>query len=159
MYSSIHSSPLDADVPDQAISLITTDRDGSAVRVAVGVDDGVGVLGSVVVGVAVNVGEFVEDGEGVAVGVAVGLATQSELAALGLPRIGSPLASWPLTVMPSFVPQAEGLSGTIPDLSIDAREPGSPSGQVPPERLAVSTLSPEGPKSDKVSPLFPRAPE
>ena len=124
--------------------------------VRVAVRDGVSVLVGVLIDVDVEVGEFV--GDGVVVGVAVGLGNQTELAAFGLPRMETPLASCPLMVLPSFVPQAEGLSGMIPNLSIDARVTASPTGQLPPEIFAVSTVSPAGPSKCRVSPLLPKTP-
>jgi len=126
------------------------------VAVSVGVSDRVNVLVGVLVGVNEGVEIFV--GDRVVVGVVVGLDVQIEFAALGLPRIEKPSASSPLIVIPLFVLHAVGLSGMIPILSIDAWVSDSPAGQLPPEILAVSTVSPDGPSRYRVSPPFPRAP-
>jgi len=129
------------------------------VGVGEGIAEGVEEWVAVLVGVAEYAKVFVEEGVGVKVAVTVGLMIQKEFPAFGLPRIRSPLASWPMSALPSYVPQAEELSGTTPNLSMDDRGSLSPPGHAPAVKLAVSTVSPEGPSRDKDSPPSPKAPE
>src|ERR1051325_6825703 len=86
LYNSIHSSLLEAAVPPQATSLMTTESGGTAVGEAVGVGVSVGVRVSVGVGVSVGVRVSV----GVSVAVEVGVGKVIEFGCLGVPLIGLP---------------------------------------------------------------------
>lgn len=156
LYNSIHSSVDLALVPIQATSLITTPKVGVAVGVAVkivpvGVIVRVGVTVRVGVRVAVGVDEAV--GLAVAVGVAVG-----EFKFLGVPQIGSWFISNPFLVTPSFVYQAESVSGNVTMRSIVPNVETFPAGHGPPLILAVSMILLDVSDSMRVSPLLARAP-
>src|SRR5690349_17456135 len=158
LYNSIHSSSESPFVPAQATSLITTERTrettvpvGGVPCVAVGrAPVGVGVRVGVRVRVGARVGVGVRVRVGVIVGVGVRVGTRegvalikNELALLGVPQIGSPFASWPVTVMLLLVTQALGsLSETKPTRSILQDGEFVPAGQPPPSLLTLSIKLP-----------------
>ena len=150
LYSSIHSSFVDAAVPAQATSLMITLRKPAGVEVAVrvGVTVVVGVM--VTVGVIVSVRVMVGVGVIVSVGVIVdvcvivgvsvgGGGTKIEFCCLGVPLMKFVPTSTPFLVIPSLNPQLVSISTPILILSM-VKKPGPvlPPIQAPPSIFAVS---------------------